>query len=89
MNKGIRLGGLVILFWGVVSLIFYINDLPSDGTKTYGIPYKIVEVYWSRKENVAYDFVVSYWNLFFDLLFICGVTLFYYFLFRNIRRNKG
>ena len=53
--------------------------------KTYGIPYEIFIFYWSRKENVRYDYYIDYRNLLYDLLFIVIVSFYYYIAFKKIR----
>lgn len=69
-------------FWVILAFVFHTNNLEADGTDNYGIPYKVVSLYWSRKENVRYDYLVDYGNLLLDLLFVFVVTVFYYILFK-------
>lgn len=83
ISKWLKYFFIILLFWLVVSWIFHVDRLPTDGERTYGIPYKVVIFYWSRKEDVIYDYSINYSNLFLNLFFIAIVTFFYYILFRK------
>ena len=88
MKKLIKSSVIILLFWIGISWLFQTNNLASDGEKTYGIPFKVVIIYWSRKENIGYDYSINYLNLFLDLLFILIVSFFYYLLFVRKKINE-
>ncbi len=79
---------VIIFFWVLMTFTFNTNNLPVDGEKTYGIPYKVVIIYWSRKANVMYGYYIDYYNLMLDIVFIIIVTSFYYSVRRKVTNSK-
>lgn len=74
----------VLVFWILLCLIFYINDIPTDGEKKYGIPFPVVIAYIDRVNQVVYEYYYKGVNVIYNLLFIAFVTGFYYYLFKKL-----
>lgn len=83
MIKGFKIIGIITLFWLILSWLFHTDNLSSDGVKAYGLPYKVLVFYWSRKENVRYDYYIDYRNFIYNLIFIIIVSVFYYLAFKK------
>jgi hypothetical protein len=79
----------ITIFWVFIIWVYHINELPVDGGEMYGMPYPFLKIFYSRKTNTLYDYVFSYENLFWDILFVIIVTTFYFFLFKNLERSKS
>lgn len=78
---------LIILFWIIINLIFYIDDIPTDGEKKIGIPYPVVISYLDRKNMFIYETYFKFENLVYDFIYILIISLFYYFLFCKFKKK--